>query len=133
MELDVGKVMILLQRKWNFIRELDQLTRELEETVERNDGVSAAMVLQLRQDAILNIERCMEDLWQLGESGAEASAKLRLLLNADLEKAVGETPQERKIYEIRRKTQELLEKVKKKDLELNHRMSGKTSYQQAIK
>ncbi len=133
MELDLREVMILLQRKWNSIRELDRLTGEMEETFERNDGISAAMLLQLRQDEMLKIERCMEDIWQLGEVSPTASAKLRELIAADLEKAVGKTPDEKKIYEIRSKTQDLLEKLKKKDQELNRRMHGKKSYQQAVK
>lgn len=133
MELDLREVMILLQRKWNSIRELDRLTGEMEETFERNDGISAAMLLQLRQDEMLKIERCMEDIWQLGEVSPTASAKLRELITSDLEKAVGKTPEEKKIYEIRRKTQDLLEKLKKKDQELNRRMHGKKSYQQAVK
>ena len=133
MELDLREVMILLQRKWNSIRELDRLTGEMEETFERNDGISAAMLLQLRQDEMLKIERCMEDIWQLGEVSPTASAKLRELIASDLEKAVGKTPEEKKIYEIRRKTQDLLEKLKKKDQELNRRMNGKKSYQQAVK
>ena len=126
MELDLREVMILLQRKWNSIRELDRLTGEMEETFERNDGISAAMLLQLRQDEMLKIERCMEDIWQLGEVSPTASAKLRELIASDLEKAVGKTPEEKKIYEIRRK-------LKKKDQELNRRMHGKKSYQQAVK
>ena len=133
MELDLREVMILLQRKWNSIRELDRLTGEVGETFERNDGISAAMLLQLRQDEMLKIERCMEDIWQLGEVSPTASAKLRELIASDLEKAVGKTPEEKKIYEIRRKTQDLLEKLKKKDQELNRRMHGKKSYQQAVK
>ncbi len=133
MELDLREVMILLQRKWNSIRELDRLTGEMEETFERNDGISAAMLLQLRQDEMLKIERCMEDIWQLGEVSPTASAKLRELIASDLEKAVGKTPEEKKIYELRRKTQDLLEKLKKKDQELNRRMHGKKSYQQAVK
>lgn len=136
MELDLTKVMILLQRKWNSVRELERLTNELEETFERDDGISAAMLLQLRQDEILKIERCTEDMWQLGEVSREASEKVRFLITSDLEKLernMGTTPEEKKIYEIRRKTQDLLDKLKKKDQELNRRMSGKRSYQQAVK
>ena len=76
MELDLMKVMILLQRKWNSVRELDRLTCELEEIVERDDGISAVMILQLRDDEMLKIEQCMEDIWQLGEVSREASEKL---------------------------------------------------------
>lgn len=133
MELDLNQVMILLQRKWNSIRELDRLTGELEQMFEREDAISVAMLLQLRQDEMLKIERCTEDIWQLGEAGSEASAKLRELITSDLERAVGETAQEKKIYEIRKKTHELLEKLKQKDQEINRRMHGNKSYQQVIK
>ena len=128
MELDLREVMILLQRKWNSIRELDRLTGEMEETFERNDGISAAMLLQLRQDEMLKIERCMEDIWQLGEVSPTASAKLRELIAADLEKAVGKTPEEKKIYEIRRKTQAVIDQLRILDERLNRRMAGEKSY-----
>ena len=128
MELDLREVMILLQRKWNSIRELDRLTGEMEETFERNDGISAAMLLQLRQDEMLKIERCMEDIWQLGEVSPTASAKLRELIASDLEKAVGKTPEEKKIYEIRRKTQAVIDQLRILDERLNRRMAGEKSY-----
>ncbi len=124
MELDLMKVMILLQRKWNSVRELDRLTCELEEIVERDDGISAVMILQLRDDEMLKIEQCMEDIWQLGEVSREASEKLRQLIASDLDKAEGTTLEEKKIFEIRQKTQVLLDKLKKKDQELNRRMAG---------
>ena len=50
MEVDTKKVMILLQRRYNAVRELDRLTTELEDVVARNDGISAAMILQMRGD-----------------------------------------------------------------------------------
>lgn len=133
MELDLTQLMILLQRKWNSIRELDRLTGELEKTFERDDGISAVMLLQLRQDELVKIENCAEEIWQLGEVSREASEALRRLMNSDLSKAAGETPQEKKICEIRKKTQDLLDKLKQKDQELNRRMSGKKSYRQAVK
>ena len=59
MEVNTEKVMILLQRKYNAVRELDKLTKELEAFIARNDSVSAAMILQLRGDEMEKIERCM--------------------------------------------------------------------------
>lgn len=50
MEVNVERIMILLQRRYTAIQELDRLTRELEEIVARNDGISAIMMLQLRGD-----------------------------------------------------------------------------------
>ena len=72
--------MILLQRKYGAIQEILRLTKELEEIVNRNDGISAAMILQLRGDEMVKAERCMEELWQMGESSKEAYDKLQVLI-----------------------------------------------------
>ncbi len=128
MELDLEKVMILLHRKWNSIREIERLTQELDETFGRNDGISAVMLLQLRADEMEKVEHCMEEIWQLGEGSREAYDKLRELIESDLGQAVGKTPEERKIFEIRRKTQKLLDELKVADQRLNQKMAGKKSF-----
>lgn len=38
--LDVAKVMILLQRRYNFICEIRKITKDLEDALARNDEVS---------------------------------------------------------------------------------------------
>lgn len=128
MELDTKKVMVLLQRKWNSIREIDRLTKELEEAFARNDEVSVAMLLQLRADEMGAVERCMEDLWQLGEISREDYEALRELITSDPQERTGKTPEEKKIYEIRRKTQCLLDKLRESDQQLNQKMAGNKSY-----
>lgn len=128
MELDTTKVMVLLQRKWNSIREIDRLTKELEEAFARNDEISVAMLLQLRADEMVAIEHCMEELWQLGEVSREDYEALHELITADPQEHVGKTPEEKKIYEIRRKTQLLLDKLHESDQRLNQKMTGKKSY-----
>ena len=128
MELDLEKVMILLHRKWNSIREIERLTQELDETFGRNHGISAVMLLQLRADEMEKVEHCMEEIWQLGEGSREAYDKLHELIESDLGQAVGKTPEERKIFEIRRKTQKLLDELKVADQRLNQKMAGKKSF-----
>ena len=49
MGLDTVKVMVLLQRKYNAIREIGRLTRDLGEAFTRNDDISAAMLLEMRE------------------------------------------------------------------------------------
>lgn len=128
MGLDLERVMILLHRKWNSIREIERLTQELDETFGRNDGISAVMLLQLRADEMEKVERCMEEIWQLGEGSREAYEKLHELIESDLDQAVGKTLEERKIFEIRRKTQKLLDELKVADQRLNQKMAGKKSF-----
>lgn len=127
-ELDMTKVMILLQRKWNAIQEMNRLTREMEDTFARNDEVSVDMLLQLREDEMEKVDHCMEEIWQLGEGDAQTYGKLRILLSSDLTEVDWETPEEKKIYEIRRKTQSLLDELRKADQRLSQRMAGKKSF-----
>lgn len=133
MELDMKKVMILLQRKYSSVRELDRLTKELEEVAARNDGISAAMVLEMRGEEMEKTERCMEELWQMGEESREVYDKLKVLLESDPAKAVGETKEEEMIYEIRRKTQDVLNRLRRRDQRLNERVAGQKSFYKSYK
>ncbi len=128
MEVSTEKIMILLQRRYSAIRELDRLTRELEETIVRNDGISAAMVLQMRGDEMEKAERCMEEIWQMGESSGEAYEKVCSLVTSDLDTAVGETKEEEKIFEIRRKTQTVIDSLRRTDQRLNFKVAGEKSF-----
>ena len=132
MEVDTKKVMILLQRRYNAVRELDRLTTELEDVVARNDGISAAMILQMRGDEMEKAEHCMEEIWQLGEGSREAYAQLQLLVSSDLQKAVGNTDEEKKIFEIRRKTEDVLVRLRRTDQRLNKRLTGEKSYYRSL-
>ena len=126
--VNTKKVMMLLQRRYNAVRELDRLTKELEEVVARNDGISAAMILQMRGDEMEKAEHCMEEIWQMGEGSREIYDRLQLLVSSDLQKAVGKTEEEKKIYEIRRKTEEVLVRLRRTDQRLNKRLAGEKSY-----
>lgn len=128
MELDMEKVMILLQRKYGAVREIHRLTKELEEVIARNDGISAAMVLQMRGDEMTRAEQCMEEIWQLGETDRETYEKLRNLVTSDPDETAGATKAEEKIYEIRRKTRTILEQVQEIDQRLNRRLAGDKSF-----
>ena len=128
MELDMERIMILLQRKWNSIREIHRLTIELEETFARNDEISAEMLLQLRADEMEKIDQCMEEIWQLGEADPVSYEKLSILINSDLNEVVGKTDEEKKIYEIRQKTQVLLNQLQEADKRLNQKLAGKKSF-----
>ena len=124
MEVNTEKVMILLQRKYNAVRELDKLTKELEAFIGRNDSVSAAMILQLRGDEMEKIERCMEEIWQTANS-REGYLYIESLVTSDLETAVGKSTEEKKIIEIRRKTEAVLAKLREADQRLNKKLGKK--------
>ena len=128
MGLDVTKVMILLQRRYSSIREIDRVTKELEEAFVRGDEVSAVMLLEMRADEMAKADECTDAIWQLGEEDRNAYQKLRLLMLSDPEQTFGESPEEKKIYESRRKTQETLDKLRTVDQRLNRNVTREKSY-----
>ncbi len=128
MEVNIEKIMILLQRRYTAIQELDRLTRELEEIIARNDGISAVMLLQLRGDEMEKADRCMEEIWQMSEDSIEAYEKIKSLVLSDLEKAVGGSKEEERIFDIRRKTQVVIERLRRTDQRLSQRLAGEKSF-----
>lgn len=127
-ELDMTKLMILLQRRLNVIREINRLTGELDKAMVRNDEVSIGMILQMRADEMAKIDECTYEIWQMAGTGREAQNKLRLLMTSDPYEQQGETPEEKKVYEIRRKTQVLLDELRAVDERLNRKMTGDRSF-----
>lgn len=126
--LDMRKVMILFQRRYNFIREIDRLTDELSDAMSRNDEVSVALVLQMRADEMAKFDECTNEIWQMSRIGKDALRKIRVLIQSDPAKNVGESPEEKKIYEIRRKTQAVIDRLRIVDEKLNRRAAGKESF-----
>lgn len=128
MELDVTKVMILLQRRYGVIREIDRLTKELEEAFARGDEVSAAMLLEMRAEEMAKNDSHTEEIWQLAASDKAALQKLRRLMMSDPTEDHGENTEEKKIYEIRQRTQMLLDKIRTTDQRMNRRVAREKSY-----
>lgn len=128
MELDVAKVMVLLQRRYNAVREIRKLTIELEEALSRNDQVSVSMLLQMRADEMANIDNCVDEIWQLGESDREVQKKLRLLIMSEPKEGMGDSFEEKKIFEIRAKTQEMIDETRMIDKKISRKLAGEKSY-----
>lgn len=126
--LDVANVMILLQRRYNFIREISKITKDLGEALARNDEVSTEMILQMRADEMAKADDCTDEIWNLAGADKEAQKKLRLLMVSDPKETKGDSPEENKIYEIRRKTQELIEELREVDQRLNRNLTGDRSF-----
>ena len=116
---------VLERKKYNYLTEVQDVTRQLAESLDRNDQVSARMLIAMRQDPIR----------QLAE--VDNSEKLRLgtfsEANRDRGKALcqGEPPREdgeRIFSEQAGKTRRLLEQVVELDRRTSLRMAGEKSY-----
>lgn len=128
MELDLTKVMILLQRRYGAVREIHRLTKELGEAFERNDEVSASMLLQMRADEMERADVCLNQIWEMGETNRGYQEKLCTLMRSDPKEAVGDSPEEKKIYEIRQKIREMAEELRGIDQRMSQNVAREKSF-----
>lgn len=132
-ELDMKKVMVLFQRRYNAIREVRRLTEELADALSRNDEVSVTMVLEMRAEEMAGFDDCTGELWRMCEhSSCEMVQKIRQLITSKPDEDAGESPEEKKIYEIRRKTQAVIDELRIVDERLNRKVTGEKSYYKAV-
>ena len=85
--MDKAKLMdvhILARRMYRLLSEVDDLSRQLAEAVDRNDQVSAEMLMSMREAPIRQLVNTKEDiLRQLDTASAEDARRLRQLLNGE--------------------------------------------------
>ena len=109
MGLDLEQVMVLLQRRYNFLREIKRLTADLQDAVSREDSVSAGLILQMRADEMENIENCQEMIWRMAEGGQKENEDIHRLMSGEfLSMAEGISYEEDKILKLRKKTAALI-------------------------
>lgn len=126
---DLEQVMILLQRRYNALREISRLTDELQEAVSREDYVSASLLLEIRGDELEKYEVCQVNILLLAEKGPEQAQLIRELVFSDAVTArPPDRPEEQKIHELRRRSLRLIRDIREKDRSLNQRVGGGKSY-----
>lgn len=134
MEVDLERIMILLQRRCNSLQEIKRITGELLEYASRNDQVSIGLLLQIRADEMAKAEEAREQIWLTAEQGYKEAEKIRALMSREfLETGDAQSFEERKILEIRKKTALLLREVQEADQRLNISIGGKRSFYAADK
>lgn len=127
--MDLDQIMLLVQRRYGFLREIHRLTQDLREALERKDEVSGQLLLQMRAEEMAKIEECQEELWKLAGQDRAHSAYLKQLLSCDPRQCQpGSSFEEKKILEIRQKSLELLEDIRKLDERLNLSIGGEKSF-----
>lgn len=129
MGLDLEQVMVLLQRRYNFLREIKRLTADLQDAVSREDSVSAGLILQMRADEMENMENCHEMIWRMAERGQKENEDIRRLMSGEfLSMAEGMSYEEDKILKLRKKTAALIKEIQDADKILNKRAAGTKSF-----
>lgn len=116
---------VLERKKYNYLSEVLDLTQQLAESLERNDQVSARMILAMRQDPVLH----------LGEIDQACKARLRDLPQEDRERvsalnkgAQAHGSEESAFLEQAGRTRRLLERVVELDRRVSIRMAGENSF-----
>lgn len=116
---------VLERKKYNHLTEVQDLTGQLAESLDRNDQVSVRMLIAMRQDPIrLLAEVDSSEKTRYVALGDEAYARI-------LELRQGAQPQddgERIYLEQAGKTRRLLEQVVELDRRLSKRMAGEQSF-----
>ena len=124
MGLDFEQVMVLLQRRYNFLREIKRLTADLQDAVSREDSVSAGLILQMRAD-----ENCQELIWRMAEEGQRENEDIHRLMSGEfLSMAEGMSYEEDKILKLRKKTAALIKEIQDADKIVNKRAAGTRSF-----
>ncbi len=129
MAVDFEQVMLLLQKRYNALKHVDELTDELRSAFDRHDEVSASLLLDMRAEELAEVDNCQGRIWNLAGAGKEDAGEVRRLMRQDpFAAAVTECWEENKIFEVRRKTVQLLEQLQDKDRRMNLSAGGEKSY-----
>lgn len=128
--VDPEKVAILLQRRYNHLKEVRRLTGEAEEAVNRQDGVTLELILQMRGEELERCDRTFQDILLLGEESPEAADAIRRLVLMPPDQITPESEMEKTIAEVRRHCTSLIDEVKEEDRILNLRVGKDKSFYQ---
>jgi hypothetical protein len=79
-DLNLEKLAILLKRRQNILREIISLTDEISEELNRQDIISANLLLDMRQDKLNLLGENREEMDLLGEVSEEAGRVYRELM-----------------------------------------------------
>ena len=131
MSTDLETIVIYLQRRYNILREVCSLTEELAEAVERGDTVSASLLLDMRGEQLQRHADCEEQIILQTVGNSPQARYLRSLAKGPLKsikscfqgKTEREQTLEKRIEDLRYRTQRLLDKIRRIDGEFNRRIS----------
>lgn len=129
MAVDLEQMMILLQKRYNTLKRIDELTDELQNAFARHDEVSASLLLDMRAEEMAEVDTCIGRIWDLAGAGGDSVKEVRRLMTEDPFTApAAESWEENKIFEVRRKTITLLKQLQDKDRRMNLSVGGDKSY-----
>ena len=116
---------VLERKKYNSLSEVLDLTRQLGESLDRNDQVAVRMLIAMRQDPLLHLEEAERTAKDRRRSlTEEEQRRIRSLLKG----AEPQSSEERTFLDQAGKTRRLLERVVELDRRVSLRMAGENSF-----
>ncbi|MFR1832445.1 MAG: hypothetical protein ACLSX5_04705 [Lachnospiraceae bacterium] len=126
---DLEKIMLLVQRRYGILKEMDRLTRELKDTIDRKDEVSTHLLLQMRAEEMSKMDQCQMEIWTAVGHEKEDGEFLRELLTCDpFAPRSADSFEEKKILEIRQISKKTLDGLRELDQRLNLGVGGEKSF-----
>lgn len=124
------EILKLVQKNYTGAIEIQRITKELADTLQRNDGSSSEILLDMRGRELEKVRENRYDIQALlSVLDQESAEQVRNLLN-DTSKETGEDFESRKILEMSQKIRRVLEQTITVDQVLNRKLAGADSYYQ---
>ena len=116
---------VLERKKYNCLLEVEDVTRQLAESLDRNDQVSARMLVAMRQDPLRQLEETdRSERLRKAALPEEDQERIRTLLKDRTPRYEGEDT----FLEQAGKTRHLLERVVELDRRISLRLAGESSF-----
>ncbi len=123
----VMEVLKILAERRGLLNEVLKITKELNESMDRNDRVSVQMLLKMRAEELEKVDLTSRKLRSFKEQlGEETGEEIDALLNG--KKLNGQLPEMDKVIETVGNCQKLLDEIISIDKRMSRRVAGKDSF-----
>lgn len=120
-------IAVYLQKKYNGLNEIENLTKQLQDALSYGDRVTIRMLIKMRQEEMDKIDQI--DLKKTRILNILSENKKRALKKGDSSPFLAENEDlVKKIAEIEHKNHRVLEKLIEQDKFVNRRLAGDKSY-----
>ncbi len=111
---------VQMRRMYNLLTEVQDLTIQMAQSLDRNDAMVTQMLLEMREEPLRKMAQAREALLQqLEELSQEDSNRLRLILNG----GAGVSPEEKRLADQVAMNSRLMEQVKILDRQINQKIT----------
>ncbi len=123
------EVLIQAQARYRILNEVFQITKEIADTLSRDDRMSVQMLLGMRQDEINNLSRNEQNIYTLLQCASmEEREELQRLLRGEKTIAEGDSFEKKKLGEIGQNNKKIRDKIVELDRAVSTKLAGKDSF-----